>query len=164
MKGIIIYKSNYGTTERYARWLAEDTGFACLDLGSVKSRDLEDRDAVVLGAPVFADKPQIAGWIRKNWKRLEDKKVALFTTSGTTPDDASLQRGFESSFAPEIRENLRYVPLGGRMVFAELKPLHRRLMKMGMRMEKDPKVREEMARDKDGVDRSGLAPLVEYLR
>ncbi len=164
MKGIIIYKSNYGSTERYAQWLSEETGFQCVDVGSVKKGDIEACDTIVIGSPVFADKPQIGGWIRKNWNRMEGKKVALFTTSAAVPEDPSLQSGFKASFAPQIRSNLKYVPLGGRIVFSELTPLHRKLMKMGMRMQKDPMVREEMGRDKDHMDRSGLAPLVEYLR
>ena len=27
MKGIILYKSKYGATKRYAQWLSEETGF-----------------------------------------------------------------------------------------------------------------------------------------
>lgn len=164
MKGIIIYKSNYGSTEQYARWLSEDTGFPCVDVGSVKKRDIEDCEAVVCGSPVFAGKHQISGWMRKNWKRLAGKKIALFSVSGAPPGDPSLEKAFEASFPPEIRADLKYVQLGGRLIFSELKPLHRRLMNLGMRMTKDPQIRETMGKDKDFVDRSGLAPLVAYLR
>lgn len=30
-QGIILYKSKYGATRKYAQWLAEETGFACLE-------------------------------------------------------------------------------------------------------------------------------------
>ncbi|MBQ2032468.1 MAG: flavodoxin, partial [Lachnospiraceae bacterium] len=30
MSGIILYKSKYGATKKYAEWIAERTGFACI--------------------------------------------------------------------------------------------------------------------------------------
>ena len=30
MSGIILYKSRYGATKRYADWIAEKTGFSCI--------------------------------------------------------------------------------------------------------------------------------------
>ena len=30
MKGIIIYKSKYGATKKYAEWISEATGFPCV--------------------------------------------------------------------------------------------------------------------------------------
>ncbi|NLZ89841.1 MAG: flavodoxin, partial [Clostridiales bacterium] len=32
MKGIILYQSKYGATKKYAHWLAEDTGFAVMEV------------------------------------------------------------------------------------------------------------------------------------
>lgn len=32
MKGIILYKSKYGATEKYARWLSEETGFPAAEV------------------------------------------------------------------------------------------------------------------------------------
>ena len=29
MNGMIIYKSKYGSTKKYAEWLSEETGFPC---------------------------------------------------------------------------------------------------------------------------------------
>ena len=55
MKGIIIYKSNYGSTEQYAKWLAESTGFAAMEVKNVKDRDIKNSDAIVIGCPVFCE-------------------------------------------------------------------------------------------------------------
>ena len=37
MKGIILYTSKYGATKRYAQWLAEETGFDCLEIINIFS-------------------------------------------------------------------------------------------------------------------------------
>lgn len=163
MKGIIIYKSNYGSTEQYANWLSEDTGFRSMEIKKVRKRDFYDCDVVILGSPIFAGKPLITGWIRKKWQLLKGHKVILFTTSGANSDDPLLQKNFESTFETEIKDGLRYFPQGGRMVQAELTRMHSFLMNLGKKMEKDPAIREEMDRDKDYVNRDGIKPILEFV-
>lgn len=163
MKGLIIYKSNYGSTEQYARWLSEDTGYPSIDIQSVRTQDIADSDTVILGSPVFANRPVIARWIEKNWEHLGDKRLVLYTTSGTYPEDPQLQEGFASAFKPEVAGRIKYFPQGGRMTAAELSPLHRFMMKLGRLMEKDPEVRAHMGEDVDRIDRSGLKPIVEHV-
>ena len=40
MKGIILYKSKYGATKKYADWIAEETGFKSSEITKVKVSDL----------------------------------------------------------------------------------------------------------------------------
>ncbi len=163
MKGLIIYKSNYGTTAQYARWLSEDTGYPSIDIQSVQPKDIADSEVVILGSPVFANRPVVSRWIEKNWKLLGDKQLVLYTTSGTYPEDPQLQEGFVSSFKPEAARRIKYFPQGGRMAFADLSPLHRFMMKLGRMMEKDPEVRAHMGEDVDRIDRQGLEAIVDYI-
>lgn len=164
MKGIIIYKSNYGSTRQYAQWLSEETGFTALPVKSVKKKDIAESDRVIIGAPIFAGKPLLYNWIVKNWPLLSDKKAVLYTTSGASGDDPLHKKNFENFFEPAIREKMAYFPVGGRMIHSELKPLHRFLVNLGKKMVKDPVEREEMDRDKDHLDRNELNGLIQYLR
>jgi len=163
MSGIIIYKSNYGSTKQYALWLSDGTGFECREIEKVKNKELMEYETVILGSPVFAGKPLIAKWISKKWEILEDKKVVLYTTSGADGNDPQNLKGFESSFEPHIRNKVKYYPQGGRMIHSELKPLHRFFMNLGKKMEKDPEIRREMDLDKDHVNREGINPILEYV-
>lgn len=164
MKGIIIYQSNYGSTEQYARWISEETGFETIEMKKVKSRELAASDTVIIGSPIFAGRPLNTKWIEKKWPVLKDKKVVLYTTSGAKGDDPLLMKNFETTFSDEIRDRMAYFPQGGRMKHSELKPLHRFFMNLGKKMEKNPEIREEMDRDKDHVSRDGIAPIVEYVK
>ena len=49
MKGIILYTSKYGTTKRYADWLAEATGFDCVETKNAKIKDVMQYDTIILG-------------------------------------------------------------------------------------------------------------------
>lgn len=163
MKGIIVYKSNYGCTKQYAEWIAGAAGFECLPVEKVKKSELGQYGTIVVGSPVFANKPLLSGWIRKNWKRLSGKKVLLFTTSGAGRNSPALKEGVTEGLGAEIASRLEYYPLDGRMVMAGLTPLHRFLVRLGQKMEKDPAVRAEMGRDTDRVNREEIGPIVEAL-
>ena len=66
MKGIVLYRSLHGCTEQYARWIAEETGFECVDFRKKKMKAVREADTVILGAPVLAGKISVAGWIVAN--------------------------------------------------------------------------------------------------
>ena len=78
MNGIIIYKSKYGTTKKYAEWLSEETGFECIDASKVKIADLNDYDTIVFGGSVYASKILIGDFAEKCMKTIFDKKVIMF--------------------------------------------------------------------------------------
>jgi len=163
MNGIIIFKSNYGATKQYAQWLKEETGYHIIEISKVKRKDILDADIIICGGPVLAHSIPIAKWIKKNWNILKNKKIILFTTSGTSPQDPQLRNIFESSFGPEISKKIQYFPQGGRIIFRELSRLDRILMKIGQLIEKNPKIREEMVKDKDNINRDGIKPVLQYI-
>lgn len=53
-KTIVVYKSKYGTAEKYARWIAEELGCDVRDLDDIKARDLEPYDNIIYGGGVHA--------------------------------------------------------------------------------------------------------------
>jgi menaquinone-dependent protoporphyrinogen IX oxidase len=163
VKGAIVYYSNYGSTKQYAKWIAEETGFELFDQKS-DSVPLEQFDTVVIGSPILKMEPFLAGWVKDNWDRLRNKRVFLYSTSGAEAGNPGLQSGFRRAFPTEIVEQIDYTPFQGRMVWSNLKPMHKMMMRIGSMIEKDPRRKKEMLLDVDGVDRSAIAPLVSRLQ
>ncbi len=164
MNGVILYRTTYGATEQYARWLSEETGFPAMPLREVKKNQLRSVGCVIIGCPIHAGRPTAAGWIRKHWPLLADRPVILFTTSGAPPELPALKEGFATSLPEHIRSRIEYYPLGGRMIMSELKPVHRLLMRIGQMVEKDPDAKAGMVLDIDNVDRSSIAPILDHIR
>lgn len=102
MNGIIVYKSKYGATRQYARWITEETGFTLREMGKESKKELMAADVVICGGPVMAYSIPVAKWITKKWDLLRNKTVVLYTTSGASPDTPQLQSIFESSLDPAI--------------------------------------------------------------
>ena len=164
MNRIILYASTYGTTEQYARWISEEIGVPAVPLRNAQKVQLRQAKWVIVGCPIHAGRPAAAGWVRKHWSQVADKVVILFTTSGAPPEIPALREGFAASLPEHIRSKIEYHPLGGRMLMSELKPIHRLLMRIGQKLEKDPDAKAGMVRDIDNVDRTSIAPIVARVR
>ena len=163
MKGIIVYKSVYGSSRQYADWLSEDTGFPARDVVNVTQEELREAEAVVMGCGVMAYRPTLARCIDQNRDLLRDKKLFAFTTSGSDKDDPRLQEGFRTALR-DLADQFTYVPVGGRLNATSLRPVHRLMLRLGIRIRREL---AERARSGDGVDninRSDLAPLLEAIR
>ena len=84
MKGIILYRSKYGATKRYADWLAQETGFDCMETSKANIDDIKNYDAIILGGGIYASGIAGIGFLKKNMNKLQGKKVVVFC-DGASP-------------------------------------------------------------------------------
>ncbi len=94
---------------------------------------------------------------------MKGKNVILFTTSGTPPRHPKLQSIYEKSLPEEIRKEIKYFPLHGRISVKDLTLFDQFLMAIGKIMEQDEELKKDMGKDFDGVRRENLLPLFQYL-
>ncbi|MEE0796422.1 MAG: flavodoxin domain-containing protein [Anaerovoracaceae bacterium] len=77
-KTVVIFKTKYGATEKYARWIGEELECPVISADDFNKRDFEKYDNIVFGGGVHAG--GITGFelIRKNMRRLAGKKLIIF--------------------------------------------------------------------------------------
>lgn len=160
MTGIIIYQSTYGSTKQYAEWIREETGFQLF--ASDDPAIAWNVDTIVIGCPIVAFRPTLAGWIRRNWGRLGGKRVFLFTTSGADPAKQPLADSIERSLPEPVRAGIRLFALAGRYDFDVLCRADRLKMRIGGLVSRA--VREGMRRRVDGVARENLRELLAAIK
>lgn len=102
-KGIILFQSKYGATKKYADWLAEKTGYACVETKNANAVDLKPYDVILLGGGVYAS--GIAGlqFLKKNIGQLADKKIAVFAVGASPYDEKAIMQIREMHFKNELR-------------------------------------------------------------
>lgn len=54
MSGVILYQSKYGAAKRYADWIAEATGFDCIETKKAKIEDVKQYSTIILGGGIYA--------------------------------------------------------------------------------------------------------------
>ena len=174
MNAIVLYKSKYGSTKAYARWIAEDLGCEAKDSKGVKVDDLLGYDTIIYGGGLYAENIAGASLITKNIEKLKNKKLVIFTT-GITPLDVREYYDHEvldKNIKTEIRQHIKVYNFMGRMVLSELSAPHRAALKMLKKImsgKENPSELEKMLielcdADGDFTDRSAIAELVEYTK
>jgi menaquinone-dependent protoporphyrinogen IX oxidase len=164
IKILIAYQSKYGSTKQYAEWIHRESDG---DLANIENGDkphLERYDIIIIGGSVRVGKIIIAPFIKDQWSIIKGKQIILFTTSGTPPQHPKIQSIYEKSLPEEIRKEIKYFPLHGRISRENLTLWDTFLTVVGKIMEQDEALKKDMGQDFDGVQRENLLPLLEYLK
>ncbi len=162
MRGVIIYRSTYGSTKQYAEWVHEETGFPLFD-----SRDGSipwDVDTVVIGCPVIAFKPSLNGWIQKHWDKLNGKRVFLFTTSGADPAKRPVRDLVEKALPDGVKQGVRVFPLAGRFDFTKATRTHKIMLRLAAFLLRSEEIKHQIKNPVDGVSRANLRDLLTAIK
>lgn len=112
---VIIYRSKYGATKRYAQWLGEMLHCDVLENNRLKPEQrvleqLAPYDTVVLGGGVYAGGIAGASFLKKNSGALRGKRVAVFAV-GASPEDKEAMRQMRERCLNGLPEELQAIPL-----------------------------------------------------
>ena len=102
MSGIILYKSKYGATKKYADWIAEKTGFECIKTDEADIRKVQEYDVIILGGGVYASGIAGLSFLKKNISKLKDKKIIVFFTCASPYDQKTVDATIKFNFKGEL--------------------------------------------------------------
>lgn len=172
-KGIIIYQSKYGATKKYAGWMREMTGFACIENSKAAWSEAARYATVIVCGGIYASGIAGLSFLRKNINMLKGKKIAVFAVGASPYDENALLE----IKARNLKNELKNIPLYyGRGIWDEsqMKFIDRTMCKMLQKSvsKKDPSTYEpwmkalmsSVGQTCDWTDKKYLTPLLEYLR
>ena len=160
-KVLIIYFSNYGSTKRYAEWIASELNADIYSIEHVNQNTLTSYDTIILGSGLYAGKIEGLNLIVNNYDALHDKKLVLFTCGLADYSKAeninSINTRLEKIIPVYIKEAIRVFYLRGYIDYKNLNLKHRImmwLMKMSIITKKVESLSEE---NKDFLQSYGKA-------
>jgi menaquinone-dependent protoporphyrinogen IX oxidase len=159
MKGIILYKTQYGSTEQYAQWLSEDTGLQALPLEETNIENIKGCDFIIIGSHIKISHIKAADWIKMHWHWLKDKKLLLYSVSGSYADKKQQREILEMSLPEDILSDFVYYPLPGKLDKSQLNFWDRIIVFLGSKAIPDGEAKERMAHGFDYVDHHHLDQL-----
>lgn len=171
-KGIIIYKSKYGATKKYAEWLAEDCGYDLIEITKANIKEVSEYNNIVFCGAIYASGISVLSFLKKHYKDLSSKNIAAFCV-GASPFD---EKSFNALKAHNLKNELENLPLFyGRGAWDEdkMKFIDRTLCKMLQKAvsKKEPSTYEPwevalmsaLGQSCDWTDKSYLAPLLDLI-
>ena len=178
MRILVTYASKYGTTKRYAQWIAEDLACDLRDSREVNAELLKSYDILIHGGGLYAGGLSGIQTIVKNYDAISNKRIILFSCGLADPEDpenvAHIEAGLEKVLTPEMREKIRQFHLRGGIDYSRLGLTHKAMMAMlrtvmlkkgydNLRSE-DQMMLDTYGGTVDFTNRESLAPLLSYVR
>jgi flavodoxin len=127
----IVYKSKYGSTKKYAQWIAEETKGDLFECSEIEINKLTTYDTIVYGGGLYAGGIAGISIITKNFEVLKDKEIIVFTVGlASTDREEVFIPIIEKCFSQEMRENIKFFHLRGGIDYKKLGIIHKSMMAM----------------------------------
>jgi menaquinone-dependent protoporphyrinogen IX oxidase len=128
-KTAVIYQSTYGTTRTYAEQIAQELGADLIECKKIRISELIGYDTIIFGGGIYAGRIAGSGLLRKNYEKLSDKHLVVFSV-GFTPQARAdiLDKVRNSSFEANQLKNIRFFHFRGGIDYKKLNLLHRILL------------------------------------
>lgn len=174
----VIYKSKYGFTEKYAKWISDELNADLLERNKTKPSTLQQYDIIIYGGGLYAGGLNGISLITKNFNNINNKALFLFTVGAADVTDKKNTDAIRNSLyrvlSPEMQEKVEIYHLRGGMDYANMSFIHSTMMKMMLKM-LNKKSEDELSNEEktmietygqkvDFTDQSTIAPLVEAVK
>lgn len=128
-KSIVIYKSKYGSTKRYAEWISNKLDADLFEVSKVKKETLSQYETIIFGGALYAGGINGISFIRKNFEILKEKKLIVFVV-GVSPveNKKDLEEVINKNFTPEMQGCIQVGYLRGALDYTKLSFKHRVMM------------------------------------
>ncbi|MCL2617908.1 MAG: flavodoxin domain-containing protein [Defluviitaleaceae bacterium] len=167
---VVVYRSKYGATGQYARWIAEALDAPLVEHAVMKPHRISDYDIVIYGGGLYAGGINGVELVTKNRCR----SLIVFTVGVAVPEDTDYSEILEKAFSPAQMEATKVFHLRGGISYSKLSFLHRMMMTAMKKMiektppegrkSEDASVLATYGKDVDFSDRASIEPLVKYAK
>ena len=177
MKSLILYRSQYGSTEQYARWIQEELSARADNFDNLKKYDIEDYDLIIVGEGVYAGQLKTAKQLIPIIEKYPDKRFIFFMVGIADMEDEENREKLYSDLAKAMGpavEKMKVFFLRGVLDYGKMNLKHKSMMWMLVNFLKR-KSEEDLPKDADKligtyggkvsfIDKNSIKPLIEYVK
>jgi len=175
-KIVVAYESKYGTTKKYAEWIAEALSADLCEKKSINLLDFKKYDTIIYGGGLYAGGVSGISLITKKYNEIKDKNIIIFTCGLADPTDDKnvkhIRQGLDKIFTAEMKKSITIFHLRGRIDYKKLGLMHKGMMailhKMIARKEQaslsdeDQQMMETYGKVVDFMDKTTIEPIVSF--
>lgn len=101
-KGIILFQSKYGATQKYAKWLKETTQFDCIKTKEADIKLIKKYDIIILGGGIYASGIAGLSFLKKHINILKNKRIVVFCVGASPYDENAFSEIYHYNFKNEL--------------------------------------------------------------
>lgn len=171
-KIIVVYKTKYGSTKKYAEWISEDAGADLFKAGEANLSLLRAYDTIIYCGGLYAGGILGFSRMKKLFGRMTGRRLLVVAVGATTEGDKARREIEEKNFTSEMKGNVPLVLLRGGLNYPKMNPLDRFLMFLLVRS-KRPQDAKTMDNETKGLiatygktvdftNRETIAPVIKW--
>ena len=176
MKSLILYRSEYGSTEQYAHWIQEALSSDLDRFDNLGKYNIEDYDLVIVGEGVYAGKLKTPKQLIPIMEKYPDKRYIFFMVGIADMEDQENRKNLYGDLTKAMGsaiEKTKVFFLRGALDYSRLNFKHKTMMWMLVnylkrKPEKDlPKDADKListyGRRVSFIDKDSIKPLIRYV-
>lgn len=132
-KVIVVYKSKYGTTEKYAKWIAQAVDATLCKADDVDIMTLKDYETIVYCGGLYAGGLLGFSLIKKHYLELSNKKLIVVAVGATLKKTEAIEEVRNQNLTDAMKEKTEFFLLRGGLNYKKMNLLDRFLMAMMLR-------------------------------
>lgn len=144
-KILVTYTSKYGSTGKYAEWIASALSADLFTAKEVEPKVLSQYDVVIYGGGLYAGGIAGVKLVTKN----PCKNLIVFTVGLADPNSTDYSTIINTNFTPALLEKTKFFHLRGGIDYQKLGPVHKAMMAMMKGMIQGKPESERDAEDKE---------------
>ena len=75
----VIYKTKYGSTKKYAGWIALKLYADLYEISDIRSKHLDEYETIIFGGGIYRGKINGLNFIDQNYNKIKDKNIYIFS-------------------------------------------------------------------------------------
>ena len=177
-KVLVMYFSKYGSTKKYAEWIASELNGDVYRIKNIKQNILKNYEVIILGTGLYAGKIEGINIIVNNYEIIKNRKIVLFTCGVADYSKIENRNGIKKrivDIVPEnIMENIKIYYLRGGINYKKLNFKHKimmwllkkTIMKKGIENfnEENKEFIETYGQTLDFMNKNNIKDLIEYCK
>lgn len=172
MKTLVIYKSKYGSTKKYAEWIGEELEARVLEVSQAAAPDLEKYNNIIYCGGLYAGNIIGLSFIKKNFNILNGKKIVIAAVGATLKGENEISKIENEILPPEMRGKVGFYLLRGALDYKKMNFIHRMMMffyvsklKKENRQDEDSKgLIATYGKTADFTDKKLILPIIEIIK
>lgn len=127
-KTVVVFKSKYGSTEKYAKWIAEDVSSDIFKVSEITISKLKEYDTIVYCGGLYVGGILGFNYIKKNYFKLHDKKLIVVAVGATLKKVDAIEEVKNNNLTEEMLGKVEFFLLRGGLNYKKMNIIDRILM------------------------------------
>lgn len=172
---VVIFQSKYGSTKKYAEWIAEELDCDLVEGKKATLELLEKYETIIYGGGLYASGINGISFITNHFNKIKEKNVVIFTVGLANPNiKEQFKPIIDKNFTMEMQGKFKIFHLRGGIDYKRLSFTHKGMMALLVKIVRKKSDEELTDEDRmmlstygdivDFSDRATIAPLVAYVK